>query len=104
VSFQSDEVLARDPTRAHIGELPVSRYQRPQSASGPAATESCSICIVDFEEGEEIKVLPCAGRHKFHTECIDNWLKINPTCCLCRTPVFDATGRPITPQAPSVRA
>jgi hypothetical protein len=107
VLFMSDDIRARDPSRAKIDQLPITQYRRPsqppQGAAAPA-TESCSICIVDFQDGEDIKVLPCAGRHKYHVECIDNWLKINPVCCLCRTPVFDGQGDPIAPQAPTVRS
>jgi hypothetical protein len=35
--------------------------------------ERCTICISDFEVGEELKQLPC--RHIYHLECVDSWLK-----------------------------
>ena len=43
---------------------------------------SCAICIAKFEEGEEIKTLVCF--HKFHSHCIDDWLKRNGICPICR--------------------
>jgi hypothetical protein len=33
---------------------------------------SCSICTDDFEEGQDVRVLPCD--HMYHVECIDNWI------------------------------
>lgn len=42
----------------------------------------CQVCQCDYEEGEEMKKLPCG--HHFHTECIDRWLQDHPTCCICK--------------------
>ena len=33
--------------------------------------EQCSICLTPYEEGEEIKRLPCL--HVFHSDCVDPW-------------------------------
>lgn len=47
----------------------------------------CSICIDDFEDGEEILVLPKCG-HGFHTMCIKPWLtERSASCPLCKTSV-----------------
>lgn len=43
----------------------------------PTAVDSvvtCPICVCDFEEGEDIRVLPCDARHQFHVACVDSWL------------------------------
>lgn len=29
---------------------------------------TCPICLLDFEEGEDIRILPCDARHRFHDE------------------------------------
>ncbi|KAF2712409.1 hypothetical protein K504DRAFT_426656 [Pleomassaria siparia CBS 279.74] len=43
----------------------------------------CSICTDDFENGQDIRLLPC--NHKFHPECVDPWLlNVSGTCPLCR--------------------
>ncbi|KAG8935443.1 hypothetical protein FRC01_000050 [Tulasnella sp. 417] len=56
-----------DPTREMIG------------------TEICPICITEFEEGDDLRVLPCDGKHKFHQDCVDPWLlQISGLCPLCR--------------------
>lgn len=41
----------------------------------------CSICTDDFEQGQDIRVLPC--NHKFHPACVDPWLlNVSGTCPL----------------------
>jgi hypothetical protein len=41
----------------------------------------CSICTEDFEQGQDIRVLPC--NHKFHPDCVDPWLlNVSGTCPL----------------------
>lgn len=60
--------------------LPVASTDLPHDN---AAT--CPICVCDFEDGEDIRVLPCDGRHAFHPECIDPWLLgVSSLCPLCR--------------------
>jgi hypothetical protein len=53
----------------------------------PAAIgrETCPICIVDFEEGDDLRLLPCEGKHRFHQECVDPWLlELSSSCPICR--------------------
>jgi hypothetical protein len=47
--------------------------------------ETCPICIVDFEEGDDLRVLPCEGHHRFHQQCVDQWLlELSSSCPICR--------------------
>jgi len=47
--------------------------------------ETCPICIVDFEEGDDLRVLPCEGNHRFHQRCVDPWLlELSSSCPICR--------------------
>jgi hypothetical protein len=48
-------------------------------------TETCPICILDFEEGDDLRVLPCEGQHRFHQQCVDPWLlELSSSCPICR--------------------
>ena len=52
-------------------------------------TETCPICIVDFEEGDDLRVLPCEGHHRFHRDCVDQWLlELSSSCPICRQGTF----------------
>ncbi|CAH8321741.1 unnamed protein product [Eruca vesicaria subsp. sativa] len=47
------------------------------------ATSCCSICLADYKKTDMIRVLPDCN-HLFHDTCVDPWLKLNPTCPVCR--------------------
>ena len=49
--------------------------------------KNCIICLEDFKNGDKATVLPCI--HLFHTSCIQNWLKTQNTCPICK---FKLTG------------
>lgn len=38
----------------------------------------CMVCLSDFEQGEEVRKLPCG--HVFHVGCIDEWLRRCTDC------------------------
>lgn len=44
--------------------------------------KSCSICLFNYEDGEKYMFLPCL--HRFHHECIGEWLKRKNTCPNCK--------------------
>ena len=47
--------------------------------------DQCSICICEYESGEEVLTLPC--KHKFHAGCIRQWLQQSVRCPLCNQEV-----------------
>ncbi|KAK7497797.1 hypothetical protein BaRGS_00010931, partial [Batillaria attramentaria] len=47
--------------------------------------EKCTICLSEFEEGEDVRRLPCM--HLFHIECVDQWLATNKKCPICRVDI-----------------
>ncbi|CAK4086889.1 unnamed protein product [Aphanomyces euteiches] len=65
-----------------IVELPSFIYTSP-NAVRPASPDSkrCAICLSDFTESQELRVLPCF--HKYHSWCIDKWLLGNCKCPVC---------------------
>ncbi|ESP01849.1 hypothetical protein LOTGIDRAFT_138976, partial [Lottia gigantea] len=47
--------------------------------------EKCTICLSEFEDGEDVRRLPCM--HLFHIECVDQWLCTNKKCPICRVDI-----------------
>ncbi|KAK7833210.1 E3 ubiquitin-protein ligase SIRP1-like [Quercus suber] len=45
-------------------------------------SQDCSIYLEQFEVGSEAREMPC--KHKFHSACIQNWLRVRRSCPLCR--------------------
>ncbi|XP_016902103.2 RING-H2 finger protein ATL5-like [Cucumis melo] len=43
----------------------------------------CAICIEEFEDEEICGVVESCG-HCFHEDCMDQWLRIESRCPLCR--------------------
>ncbi|CAN6348938.1 unnamed protein product [Urochloa humidicola] len=59
---------------------------------GGGGMDECAICFEDFEDGEEVSVMPCSHRHEFHPNCIGKWLARSNTCPLCRHELPTAGG------------
>lgn len=58
--------------------MPVFRF-----SSKDCNEDTCAVCLGDFKEGEQVRVLPeCL--HLFHVPCIDMWLSSHSNCPLCR--------------------
>nr|XP_009600924.1 RING-H2 finger protein ATL70-like [Nicotiana tomentosiformis] len=48
-----------------------------------ASSSGCSICLADYKDKDMLRLLPNCG-HLFHLICIDPWLRLHPTCPICR--------------------
>ena len=46
--------------------------------------ETCTICSMTIEDGDRIGLLPCD--HKFHVDCLKEWIKRKNVCPLCQVP------------------
>ena len=68
-----------------LNELPETQIEDVTKLD--AEKKNCVICLEDFKNGEKATVLPCI--HMFHTSCIQNWLKSQNTCPICK---FSLTG------------
>lgn len=82
-----------------INVLPTSKFtEKTQSASslsdcGTASDETvneCRICLSQFESNDTLRTLPCL--HRFHRDCIDNWIQRNAVCPVCRVKLRDQIG------------
>lgn len=64
---------------------PAINYRRQDISSSHS---DCAICLEEFVDGESCRVFH-ACKHLFHSACIDNWLRLNPSCPICRNYVID---------------
>ncbi|MCL7038192.1 hypothetical protein MKW94_026284 [Papaver nudicaule] len=44
---------------------------------------TCAICIADFQPNDTLKSMPTCN-HCFHANCLEQWLRVNATCPVCR--------------------
>lgn len=54
---------------------------------------TCSICLSEYQPKETLRSIPECN-HYFHAVCIDEWLKMNGTCPICRNSpeTYSSTG------------
>lgn len=89
--------LAADPfPDINIAELDTRTFYQPADPELVAALptvptpefaegedRACPVCLVDMDPGEPSRELPCG--HRFHGECILEWLRTKNSCPVCRT-------------------
>ena len=51
---------------------------------------SVSVCIENYRIGETVRILPC--NHRFHKNCIDQWLLARRTCPMCKMDILKHYG------------
>lgn len=61
------------------------RSQPYSSSLDSSMVNQCSICLMDFDEGVGVHLLPCS--HIYHEKCLGEWRKHAQTCPLCRAPI-----------------
>lgn len=90
----SDDIADQYGADSHHESPPRSRTSAQATGADlpdPAAIgrETCPICIADFEVGDDVRVLPCEGHHKFHQACVDPWLlELSSSCPICRAGTY----------------
>ncbi|CAH2040846.1 unnamed protein product [Thlaspi arvense] len=72
--------------RGDAAELPEAALLAGKAAKeGLDSTATCcSICLADYKGSDTLRLLPDCG-HLFHLKCVDPWLRLHPTCPVCRT-------------------
>lgn len=88
----SDESINRLPVRVVSNEQPNSNTDGNITISSInknniIETNICSICLGNFEAGDEVRLLLC--QHEFHKQCIDQWLRSNAICPTCKNQATD---------------
>ncbi|VTJ65903.1 Hypothetical predicted protein [Marmota monax] len=84
-------------TRRYRASCRRARAERPDSGSSCSSAPMCAICLEEFSEGQELRVISCL--HEFHRSCVDPWLHQHRTCPLCMFNIVegDSFSQPLGP-------
>mmetsp|Transcript_8049 Transcript_8049/g.12623 ORF Transcript_8049/g.12623 Transcript_8049/m.12623 type:complete len:456 (+) Transcript_8049:105-1472(+) len=77
----TDAEINRCPSRTLSAGDELLRPKRSQESSREE-TQSCSVCLETYQEGETVRTIPCF--HTFHAKCIDPWLAEKAECPICK--------------------
>ncbi|GMG99500.1 hypothetical protein Nepgr_001340 [Nepenthes gracilis] len=69
---------------ATLSSFPKLTYSQAKLHDGGATAACCSVCLGDYKDSDVLRLLPDCG-HVFHLKCVDPWLRLHPTCPICRT-------------------
>ncbi|KAJ4774758.1 RING/U-box superfamily protein [Rhynchospora pubera] len=67
-----------------ISYLPTSKYRT--GFFSRKSTEECVVCKTYYKNGQNLITLPC--QHRYHADCITQWLQLNKVCPVCNEEVF----------------
>lgn len=68
-----------------IDTIPIVTVTPELFANGQENT--CPICISEMNTGDTVRSLRC--HHIFHQQCVDEWLRVNGSCPLCRKRIME---------------
>ncbi|KAJ4848368.1 hypothetical protein Tsubulata_020434 [Turnera subulata] len=69
---------------ATLKSYPKLLYAEAKLQHTDSTSTCCSICLADYKSTDMLRMLPDCG-HLFHLKCVDSWLRLHPTCPVCRT-------------------
>jgi len=71
-----------------IDSLALVKYDRNMNKNLDEESRNCPICLDQFEEGQEVRFLWCL--HRFHRNCVDQWLEKHTNCPICKKDFSEA--------------
>mmetsp|Transcript_3233 Transcript_3233/g.12337 ORF Transcript_3233/g.12337 Transcript_3233/m.12337 type:complete len:203 (-) Transcript_3233:13-621(-) len=65
-----------------VAALPTRFLTKRDVSNAPEEHKVCAVCMEGYKAGDEQKTLPCF--HRFHTRCVDEWLRRSGGCPICK--------------------
>ena len=82
------KILKDERQRANLSERVINGLaKRTFNPKQFTSQKECAICLSEFTEQDQVTTLSCDIKHYFHSACIENWIKTNVSCPLCRTQI-----------------
>nr|XP_017233969.1 PREDICTED: RING-H2 finger protein ATL67-like [Daucus carota subsp. sativus] len=82
--FVDDEEADEQNGVVGLDQAVIDSYPKVKFVRGGDCGDSvCAICLCEYKEGEMLRMLPDC-KHWFHLKCVDEWLKLNASCPVCR--------------------
>jgi len=82
------EMEERGLDKETLDSLPFVTYNKEMFKNVEAESKSCPICLEEFEDGNEVRFLWCI--HRFHKNCVDQWLDKHTSCPICKKDYSEA--------------
>lgn len=76
-----------ESTIESFGKAVLGESRRLPGVGHNDGTGCCSICLSEYNSKDIIRCIP-ECKHCFHAHCIDEWLRMNATCPVCRNSPF----------------
>lgn len=88
LALMAEEAETGNPAQAaDIEALPTRKLAGSENIGEQS---KCLICLEEFGDGDDIKTLPCL--HIYHQKCVEQWLRTDNSCPVCKTPIGHAAG------------
>jgi E3 ubiquitin-protein ligase RNF38/44 len=71
--------------------VPGTSCMSDQSSESSAENEACIICQEEYRSADCIGILDCG--HRYHAECVKQWLTVKNLCPICKTTALSAGRR-----------
>ncbi|KNA25191.1 hypothetical protein SOVF_009090 [Spinacia oleracea] len=95
-----DEDTLKAYPKCTYSQLESSISKNKKGSTTTTTVNCCSICLADYKGKDMLRQLTECG-HVFHLKCVDPWLRIHPTCPVCRTsPLPTPQSTPLAQVAP----
>lgn len=73
--------LSPEQIRDIINSYPAFKFEETKGDE-----HNCAVCLDKLKNGCMVKALGCS--HKYHSKCINDWLKVKLKCPLCKQSVI----------------
>lgn len=78
---------ARGARQDIIDRLPSHVVSQEEGRGESEESRTCSICLGPIEDGDTVRTLFCL--HQYHQNCVDNWLRHNASCPICKASIIE---------------